>query len=313
MKLSIIICSHNSDFRQLCTCLDSVRCQSWVQDKKINKDYEIIIVDDYSDLNYYEILEDWYSVRLLENIFPKGLPSARNYGISQARGKIILFLDDDVELDRNYLAEIMKAFSFPFVMGTTGNLQTVRPQRPKIFESLMKYYAKIFNFSGFFANQDDIGTVHETGFVCANFDCVKPDVFLHRVQWLSGCNMAYRKEVFDNLKFDNEYIGHPYYEDADLSYRLYKQHPMGLWVVRTAKLKHFTVHDNLAKKKYWQLINCRRFFEKNVHDGSLKSLIHHHIAMASLFFPVLGYSVLSKNLNLIKEYIKSQYKILLSC
>jgi glycosyltransferase involved in cell wall biosynthesis len=313
MKLSIIICTKNPNINQLYDCLVSVRKQSWVADKIQNRDYEILIIDDYSTIESQTqiqyLAEEWFSARYYYNWYYPGLPSARNYGIAQSRGNIILFLDDDVILDKNYIKEIMKAFSFPFVGGATGNLETHRPQRPKIFELIMQKYAKLFNFSGFFANQSDIGKVHSTGFVSGNFDKVPLDKLIYPTQWLSGCNMAYRHNEIKNRYFDNDYKGHQYYEDADFSYRLYKNHKR-LYIVSRAKLIHTTNNKNLATKKYWQLINCHRFFKENVYDGNFRSLIKHYITMWSLFIPVLGYSISSKNINLIKQYLRAQWRLL---
>lgn len=92
MKVSVQICSYNRK-NILKRCLERIFFQDFHPD-----DYEVILVDDGStdgtkdmvgqlkpncDFNYF------YQSN-------KGLASARNHGISKARGEIILFIDDDI-------------------------------------------------------------------------------------------------------------------------------------------------------------------------------------------------------------------------
>ena len=91
-KVSVVIPVYNGE-QYLNECLDSIINQTY-------NDLEIICIDDGSNDESRRILE-WYSEKdsrfiiLLQN--NKGAASARNYGITVASGKYILFLDcDDV-------------------------------------------------------------------------------------------------------------------------------------------------------------------------------------------------------------------------
>ena len=70
-------------------------------------DYEVVIVDDGSTDNSLEILKSIKDPRV--TVYPttnKGVSSARNHGIKQARGPYIALCDgDDIWLD-NHLAEL---------------------------------------------------------------------------------------------------------------------------------------------------------------------------------------------------------------
>ncbi len=86
-KVSVIMPTFNRA-AYLQEAIESVLEQTYI-------DYELIIIDDGSVDNTKEVCAKYgEKVRYLyqEN---KGSPSARNYGISQARGKYIALLDDD--------------------------------------------------------------------------------------------------------------------------------------------------------------------------------------------------------------------------
>src|SRR5690606_23977520 len=47
-------------------------------------------------------------LRVLRNAGARGAAGARNFGVDQAQGEIILFLDDDDELLANYVARVLQ-------------------------------------------------------------------------------------------------------------------------------------------------------------------------------------------------------------
>ena len=104
MELSIIIPVYNTDYQILKQCLESI----------IKKDqnflYEIIIIDDGSNsinsLKYKELIGDSKIKYIYQE--NKGVSSARNLGISRAKGKYIMFVDSDDYLKNNYISRMME-------------------------------------------------------------------------------------------------------------------------------------------------------------------------------------------------------------
>jgi glycosyltransferase involved in cell wall biosynthesis len=89
--LSIIVPVYNRETK-LMRCIDSLVFQSM-------DNYEIILIDDHSTDGSYRI-EEYYQKQFPEKVFlynniGKGVASARNYGITVARGKYIAFVDSD--------------------------------------------------------------------------------------------------------------------------------------------------------------------------------------------------------------------------
>ena len=81
---------------------------------QIFKDYEIIVVDDCGNDNTEEVVnlhkKEFSSLAYYKLPENRGLSYARNYGISKAKGKYIVCLDDDNELLPTFLEETIKIF-----------------------------------------------------------------------------------------------------------------------------------------------------------------------------------------------------------
>ena len=87
-------------------CVDSVLNQTF-------QDFEIIIVDDASPDNCYEICQQLYrnneNIKIVRHKQNQGLGFARNTGVKYARGKYIYFLDSDDLILPNTLAKLYEA------------------------------------------------------------------------------------------------------------------------------------------------------------------------------------------------------------
>ena len=112
MRVSIIIPAYNeeSDIKDV---LDSIRKQTYPQEK-----IETIVIDDKSIDRTAEIARK-YDVKIIMGQH-KGVGAARNLGIKKSTGEIILFVDADQILDKNYVKEIVKPFDDKKVGGTSG-------------------------------------------------------------------------------------------------------------------------------------------------------------------------------------------------
>lgn len=102
--LSIIIPIYNVE-SYLSRCIESVLAQEG------NWDYEILLVNDGSPDNSQKIIDD-YVHKFPGKIkgFQKkngGLSSARNYGINQAKGEYLLFIDSDDYIEPTLLNQTM--------------------------------------------------------------------------------------------------------------------------------------------------------------------------------------------------------------
>lgn len=125
-----------------------------------------------------------------------GLGYARNTGVKNAYGEIIVFTDDDVFVDKNYLKEIVKLFSDSSVYGVSG-LTLAKASTP------FEYVQEILGIPG-----GGIKFLYwSKGKVSKAFG-------------MSGCNMAFRRVVFNEFKFYEESFGRLGADDWLLSYEV---------------------------------------------------------------------------------------------
>lgn len=99
-KVSVIIPVYNVE-NYIVKCVDSVVNQTL-------KDIEIIVIDDGSIDDSIKKIENRYSDNRLK-IFRKtngGQASARNYGISKAKGEYLLFIDSDDFVSKNMIEKM---------------------------------------------------------------------------------------------------------------------------------------------------------------------------------------------------------------
>ena len=92
MKFSIIIPAYNAE-KEIHIPLESVYNQTF-------KDYEVIVIDDCSKDNTYDVLQKYDNIKVLRNEKNLKAGGSRNRGIACAQGDYIIFLDAD-----DYFAE----------------------------------------------------------------------------------------------------------------------------------------------------------------------------------------------------------------
>ena len=101
VKISVIIPLYNAE-KYIEECIKSI-----IEAEPLDK--EIIIVNNNSKDKGPEIVSKFKEVKLIQEI-KKGPSAARNRGIKESTGDILLFLDDDLVIDKNYILEITKTF-----------------------------------------------------------------------------------------------------------------------------------------------------------------------------------------------------------
>jgi len=100
-RLSVIVPVHNGAL-QLSRCLDALRLSDY-------DSFEVIVVDDCSTDNSPQIVQR-FGARYLRTPHKMGPGGARNLGVEQARGEIVLFVDADVVVPPGALRRISEQF-----------------------------------------------------------------------------------------------------------------------------------------------------------------------------------------------------------
>lgn len=245
---SVVICTKNR-INELKECIDSLLKQSV-------KPEEIIIVD---------ASDNEITKRYVEDI-AKGCPNfiylhskkaslthQRNLGVAKAKGEIILFLDDDVVLDKDYIKYILDVYIKDKEVVIGGVQGTITNLKRDIW--LLRFFKKMF-FLPTYGN----GKMQCSGFPAY---LLNPPTIM-QTELLTGCS-SYRKRVFDDFEFDETLVGYSYMEDDDFSYRVSKK--WKLYQTPFAKLLHKqTPISRQSKERYYtmRVFNHYYLFRKNM-------------------------------------------------
>jgi glycosyltransferase involved in cell wall biosynthesis len=296
MKVSLIIATLNRTD-------DLARALRSVSTGTIQPD-EVIIVEQGDIEKTKKLLENFKKLNIkLYALNIKSLTRARNFGISKSSGHILIFIDDDVELDKEYISNALRYMELhPELMGITGkDLLYARSYKRAVFKIFTRIFGVFFITSSFSARSRVLCSGHNTLRNVADYP--------QKVEWLSGCNMVIRKDVFDEgLSFNADFIRWSFGEDVMLTYQIFKRYPNSLQYVPNLLLKHRQSkesrlsNDSLIKM---QIIYRYLFWKKEV-SGTAISLI-------SYLWSQIGISILillkARSYSAIKNIFKSYHYI----
>ncbi len=148
-------------------------------------DYEIIIVNDGSSDGtkiYLDSLINNPKIKVIHNEKNLGLSLSRNIGIRKASYEVVAFTDDDCVVDKNWLKFLLKGFEDKSV--------------------------------GF--------VIGQTFYVAQNYKGYFPERLVQNIgaKWPMGCNIAYRKNVFEKFGYFEDRFFRFGNEDSEMAIRV---------------------------------------------------------------------------------------------
>ncbi|MBN2281470.1 MAG: glycosyltransferase family 2 protein [Candidatus Marinimicrobia bacterium] len=243
ISLSVIIATKDR-FEDIKTCIASIINQTLFP--------QTLIVVDASEKNGLDkIINDQLKGIDLEFFYihsKPGLTHQRNLGILNNQKDYILFLDDDVVLDKNYIREMLLTINHAGhdVGGLTGLITNAT--QLGLFSSFVR---KIF-----FLPENGKGEIKKSG---ANNNYFKLSE-ITEIQWLSGSNQFYKSAVFQYELFDENLKGYGYMEDVDFSFRISRY--FKLLYNPKARCIH---HQKTSKETRTAIREKQKLFMKNYH------------------------------------------------
>lgn len=239
--VSVIIPSYNRDL-VLCETIEQVLAQTY-------DGFELIIVDQSESHNLAtsQYLSENANRFTYFHLDKPSLPGARNFGVHQSKGEIVLFLDDDVLIDSSFIESHVQNFKDPRIGGVSGAV-IERDQQP--------------------ITTNDVGKITFWGRVVGN----KHSTVRTQIQWASGGNSSFRRKlILEAGGFDENFGGNAIFEDVDFSFRLRK---LGYQIIfdPDAKIIHLAENSGGCKTRtkdesnyyYWFIRNKTVFFVKNM-------------------------------------------------
>lgn len=198
--VSIIIVNLNG-MRWLPTCFGSLAKQNW-------KKYEIIFVDNASmDGSVAWVKKHHPKTVCVVNTKNLGFADANNIGFRKAKGKYILFLNNDTRVEKHFLSFLVaKLESDASIGGVQSKLR------------LMDEPDRLDAIGAFFTNT---GFLYHYGFHAKDSAKLDTEIDLYTAK---GACMMFRKSVLDRVVidgniFDPSYFA--YFEETDMCHRVW--------------------------------------------------------------------------------------------
>ena len=197
------------------------------------------------------------------------LAKLRNQGAARSRGKILVFIDDDVICSPKWFESILAAFdSSETISGVSG---------PSFISGKFRRNRAIFRYSALKWIYDQIflgsqarlpGHITQAG-AWTTGACDKSCDYNGAVEFLEACNMSFRADVFRHFDgFDEYFQGIGDWSEPDLCFRM-REYGHRLWFSKDVVLEHRPSKSGaFSKRKDQGLIrfkNYELFSERWVH------------------------------------------------
>ncbi|WP_206205675.1 glycosyltransferase family 2 protein [Thermococcus sp. CX2] len=236
MLVSIVISTLYKRPREFRECLESIISQTFPP-------IEVIIINGSFDGSWERVRHEFEGIFkkmknkgiVVKHISVPGasLPHARNIGVKSSKGDIVLFLDDDVVLEDDYLKKLVEVYeTYPTAMGVQGFITNrINMHNPLIRFKFLKFLWWLLQ-RGYY--EVDLHKQLPSFFEILPYKVTK---VINRESF-SGTNMSYRKEIFEHMEFDERLKRYAIGEDKDFSYRVHKIFPNSLYQTPHARLIH---------------------------------------------------------------------------
>lgn len=232
-NFSVIICAYTWErWNDVLEAVASVQAQT-LQPREI-----IVVIDHNPELQEALAQQLGAGVRLMANAESRGLSGARNTGIGAASGEWIAFLDDDAVAEADWLARLANCFDDAAVMGAGGAIE------PLWIGGEPAWFPREFNWV--------VGCTY-TGMPESR----------SAIRNLLGCNMAFRREVFEAIGGFRSGMGRigktPLgCEETELCIRAMQRWPERSFVFEPAARVH---HRVPAVRGRWEYFHARCYAE----------------------------------------------------
>ncbi len=197
--VSVVIVNYNGKI-YLKECLESLYTTKYTN-------FEVIVIDNGStdgSVEYIKKSIKKLKLKIIQNDKNIGPSSARNEGIKEAKGKYVVFLDNDTTVTSMWLKNAVKFLENNPNVGA-GQLKLIISKTNKI-DSVGEYIGQ----NGFLVNIVEAGKENDNG----QYDEIK-EIFAAK-----SAGMIARKDALDEINgFDDDYF--IYVEESDLCWRIW--------------------------------------------------------------------------------------------
>jgi glycosyltransferase involved in cell wall biosynthesis len=232
LQITVVICAYTERrWEMLLGAINSVLHQELQPD-------QVVLVIDHNPVLLQWTRAAYPELTVVASNGPRGLSGARNTGVSQARGDVIAFLDDDATAEPDWLTRMLVHYDDPRVLAVGGSaIPANQEARPRWFPPEFDWVVGC----SFVGQPSEVTPVRN----------------------LIGCNMSFRRSALDQAgRFDpalGRVGGVPVgCEETELCIRLQQRHPDGLVLYEpAARVRHHVSTDRWT----WGYFRNRCFSE----------------------------------------------------
>jgi len=225
----------------------TLRCLKSIRENPSRASAEIIVLDDASQDETPEILPGISGIRYLRNQANMGFLRSCNRAASEARGEYLLFLNNDTEVQKEWLDQMLAVFEGDEHTGIVGAKLIYPNGRLQEAGSLIWSDGSARNFG-----RDD--------------DPRKPEYnYVRETDYCSAACILIKARLFQDVNGFDEIFEPAYYEDVDLAFKV-RDRGYKVLYQPAAQVTHFeggTCGTDLSSGvKSYQQINAKKFSTK---------------------------------------------------
>lgn len=263
--VSIIIVNWNG-LRWLPDCFDSLAVQDW-------KNYEIIFVDNASRDGSVDWVRDHYpKTKILINKKNLGFADANNVGFRKAKGKYVLFLNNDTRVTKTFLSVLVQFLEHrKDVAGVQSKLLLM--DEPDRLDAIGAFFTKT-------------GFLYHYAFHAKDSEKLNKIIDIYTAK---GACMLFRKSVLDKITingdiFDPSYFA--YFEETDMCHKVWLN-GYRIQYVPQSVIYHKAGGTSTAMSnsfiQYHSFKNRIQSYITNLSTGTLLILLPVHLTLAGGF------------------------------
>jgi GT2 family glycosyltransferase len=233
IRASIVVCVYTEKrLSQIRAALDSISRQTVPP-------WQVIVVVDHNPALYDLLAAEYPDHEVISNKFERGLSGARNTGIEQAAGDVVVFLDDDARAQPQWLETLLASYHDASVLGVGGVVlpDWSSPGRPAW---LPEEFLWVVGCS--YRGQPEVRA---------------------EVRNPIGANMSFRRSAFERAGFFNSWVGRTALssrplgcEETEFSIRLRRLSPGGRIIYEPQAVVYHHVDESRTTWRYF-LGRCR--------------------------------------------------------
>ena len=255
MRVSIIIPTYNRQ-AELSDCLQAIA------DNSVQPD-EVIIVEQGDATATEQVAAQFNLHTRVEYFTEKSAARARNKGVEVSSGDILLFVDDDVVLDADYIKIAKEYFDKNLkVLGIMGRDMVAAEQRGGLVKKIRTFIGWLFWRGSYQSHSRVLWSGHNVLKNQAEEELP--------AEWLLGVS-CWRRRVFEEgFRYDHDYIRWCFGEDVTFSHQVYLKYSESLRYVPTLHFYHYhSAGNRLANPAVIKMAIIYRylFWKRYVHQG----------------------------------------------